>query len=468
MAVFDRVQRQAHIHLAANLVAISWLLTSCSSSPPRAHAVPRPPVLLISVDGLRPEFYRSGSGWEAPTLQKLAAQGAFADSAETIFPSLTYPSHTTIVTGVRSARHGVVSNTIFSKLDGPTSTWYWDSELQTAPTIWQRARAAGLKTAILTWPGNVGGQADWLIPEIFPSPPDLTGTTWDLMQKHMLPAFAQELLTVNHGDTPDSFGTRDAWVTAAAEHVLSEQRPDFTLIHIINVDHAAHEFGKDSPQVHEALQTADAQLARILSAVDLTKTTLILLGDHGFYDYDKTIRPNVLFARQGWLHEEQTSDGVKIRKDWQVITQPEGGAASIYTRDDSLAPRIVRLLKKNAGHAYRVIERAELDEREAFPGAVCAISPTTSSPGGAGYSVGLDAHGRFIEKLPRVRGNHGPVPEDPLLQTGLIAVGPGIPAGTRLGHVRLLDVAPTIARLIDVPFSEAEGQPIDLSGGKKL
>ncbi len=429
---------------------------------------PRTPVVLISIDGLRPEFYRAGTGWEAPTLQKLASQGASADAAEPIYPSLTYPSHATILTGARSALHGIYSNTQFSLADGPSPLWYWENDFIQMPTIWQRARAAGYKTAILTWPGTVGAQADWLIPEIFPAPPLLPGTTWEVMRANMTPAFADELVAVNGGAVPTGFGPRDEWVARAAEHVLREGHPDFALIHIIDVDHAEHESGKDSPEARQALKEADARLARILSAVDLSKTTVFLLGDHGFYDYDKTVRPNVLFAQAGWLSEERTEHGPVIAKDWKVITHGEGGAASIYTRDPKLAPQIVKLLKKMAGTVYRVIERPELDRLGAFPGAVCAIDPVTHVQAGPGYSVSLDAHGTFTEDLHKTRGNHGPLATDvPGLWTGLIAVGPGIAPGTRLGRVQLEDVAPTIARLIDVPFSEAEGKPIDLKPAAK-
>jgi predicted AlkP superfamily pyrophosphatase or phosphodiesterase len=452
--------------LILTFAAVLLSAGSACSSASRTASAPRPSVILISVDGLRPEFYRSGSGWEAPTLQKLAAQGASAESAETIFPSVTYPSHSTIVTGVRSARHGVYSNTTFSMQNGPMPDWYFDVSSLKVPTVWQQAHQAGLKTAILTWPVSVGAQVDWLVPEIFPATPHSKESTWELILSHGDPGFLKDLDRHAGGQSIDGFAPHDTWVANVFDSFYSKHHPDFTLIHIIAVDHAEHEFGKDSAETHAAVKEADAVVGRILASVDLSKTTLVLLGDHGFYDYDKVIRPNVLFARQGWLKEEASSGReAKLAPDWKVATYPAAGAAAVYTRDPKLAPAIVRLLKKNARHAYRVIEREELDRLEAFPGAVCAIDPVISTgKSGPGYSVSLEAHGPFIEKKAKIRGNHGPMPASPQLKTGLLVVGPGVRPGTNLGQTRLLDVAPTIARLLNVSLPGAEGHAIEMRG----
>jgi hypothetical protein len=455
------------------LIAQAWLTLSlglaCSScalfGPPKdAASDGHGPVLLVSLDGLRPEFYQAGSGWDAPALKALAAGGAAADSAEPVYPSLTYPNHTTLVTGLHSAQHGVLSNTIHSpEQEAPASQWYWDASHLKAPTIWQRAQAAGRKTAILTWPVTVGARVDWLIPEIFASPPATRGTAWDLARERMDAPFARELAKVNEGNLPDGFGPRDQWIAGAAEHVLSGAagaRPDFTLVHIIGVDYAEHEFGKDSPEAHAALKVADSLLGRILSAAEQgrgpkDRATVLLVGDHGFYDYDKLVRPATLWAREPWAP--------------QVALHPAGGSAAVYARGANLPEgteaKIVALLKRRAGSAYRVLDREQLDRLKAFPGAICALDPVTRMPDGSpGYSIKLETKGPFIEKLPRRKGNHGPLPaSDPQLLTGFVASGPGIAPGTRLGRIRLLDVAPTIASILGVPFPEAEGRPIELS-----
>jgi arylsulfatase A-like enzyme len=430
----------------------SWSAGGASQEPQKAEH----PVILISIDGLRPEFYQPGSGWNAPVLQALAARGATAEAAEPIYPTVTYSNHTTLVTGVHSAQHGILSNTVFTTEGGSTPLWYWDASHVKAPTIWARAQAAGLSTAILTWPATVGAKTRWVLPEIFASPPVTTGSTWALMRERMDPELERELTGVNQDEPPEGFEPRDRWVAGAASHLLKNKKPDFTLIHIIGVDKAEHDFGRDAPETKSALRDADVQLGRILSATDPARATILLTGDHGFYDYDKLLRPATLWASQPWAS--------------RIVLHPAGGSAAVYVRGSvPLASKdqakLMSILRHGQGaKTYRVLGREELDRLQAFPGALCALDPVTATAGNRpGYSIVAQTKGPLVEKLPRTRGNHGPVASDPHLMTGLIAVGPGIKAGTRLGRVRLLDIAPTVASLLGVPFPEAQGRPIDLS-----
>src|SRR6185503_8787817 len=85
----------------------------------RAHTDFKKKVVLISIDGFRPEFYLEDR-YLTPTLKSLRDQGVFAIGAEPVFPSLTYPNHTTLITGVYPSKHGVLSNTLFSWQKGPS------------------------------------------------------------------------------------------------------------------------------------------------------------------------------------------------------------------------------------------------------------------------------------------------------------------------------------------------------------
>src|SRR5262249_20139536 len=120
-------------------------------------------VVVLSIDGLRPDFYRRDD-FEAPTLRELASRGASADAVEAAFPSLTYPGHTSIVTGMRPARHGIVANTRFDE-HGARPEWLWETSHLKAKPLWQAAHEQGKKVAITQWPVTVGSDVDWLVPE---------------------------------------------------------------------------------------------------------------------------------------------------------------------------------------------------------------------------------------------------------------------------------------------------------------
>ena len=121
--------------------------------------------MLVSIDGLRPEFYLNGK-WPAPTLQYMARGGSVAEGVRGVFPTVTYPSHTTMVTGALPARHGIYYNTPFEP-EGQSGRWYWEESLIQSRTLWDAAREAGLVTATVQWPVTVGAPIDYCVPEFW-------------------------------------------------------------------------------------------------------------------------------------------------------------------------------------------------------------------------------------------------------------------------------------------------------------
>ena len=119
---------------------------------------PAPLLLMISIDGLRPDYVTAADthGLKIPALRRFVSEGAFAEGVQGVIPTVTYPSHTTLITGVWPARHGILSNTIFDPLRTGQSAWYWYAEAIRVPTLWDVAAAAGRTTASLQWPVSVG------------------------------------------------------------------------------------------------------------------------------------------------------------------------------------------------------------------------------------------------------------------------------------------------------------------------
>jgi Type I phosphodiesterase / nucleotide pyrophosphatase len=146
------------------LLLASMALTALAGCGGQARGPsPERHVVIVSIDGLRPDFYLD-EAWAAPELRALLKAGSHARAAEGVFPTVTYPNHATIVTGVRPARHGVLSNTIPTPA-GTRGRWYEEaSDLRAAP-IWEWARAAGLTTAAVSWPVTAGARIDLLVPE---------------------------------------------------------------------------------------------------------------------------------------------------------------------------------------------------------------------------------------------------------------------------------------------------------------
>src|ERR1700761_1968831 len=121
-------------------------------------------VVLVTVDGLRPVFYLDSS-WHAVHIRSLMAGGTYAQGVNTVFPSMTYPAHTTIVTGVWPARHGIYFNNMFEP-NGPTGKMYWNAESIHVPTLWGAVQAKGMVAAALLWPVSADAPVTYDLPDI--------------------------------------------------------------------------------------------------------------------------------------------------------------------------------------------------------------------------------------------------------------------------------------------------------------
>src|ERR1700742_2136749 len=128
-----------------------------------------PLLVVISVDGLRPDYVTQADahGAKIPNLRRFLKEGTYAEGVQGVVPTVTYPSHTTLMTGVWPAKHGIYANTTFDPLQKNFQGWYWYAEDIRVPTLWEAAAKAGRTTASIQWPVTVGAHIDWVIPEFW-------------------------------------------------------------------------------------------------------------------------------------------------------------------------------------------------------------------------------------------------------------------------------------------------------------
>jgi predicted AlkP superfamily pyrophosphatase or phosphodiesterase len=220
-------------------------------------------VVLVSIDGLRPEFYLDRN-WPAPTLQYLARNGLRANAVRPAFPSVTYPSHTTIVTGEPPAAHGIVHNRTREQ-PGPVARWYWHADSLRVPALWDRVREDGGTTASLWWPVTVGADIDWNLP-VPPLPEDPDATRLDMLRDVVSPpALLEELerhATGRLTDTNFENGSRakEDRLGSMAAYLIETYRPTLTLVHVVATDSDQHAYGREHPEVRRAVHRERAHL----------------------------------------------------------------------------------------------------------------------------------------------------------------------------------------------------------------
>jgi predicted AlkP superfamily pyrophosphatase or phosphodiesterase len=264
--VIHPLQRLA---LAAVLSAVPTLPSVAQN-----HA---PLLVVISVDGMKPEYVTKAAqhGLKVPVLGGFLTHGTYAEGVIGVLPTVTYPSHTTIMTGVWPAEHGVVDNTLFDPLREHPEQWYWDFADIKVPTLYTAAAAAGIKTANVSWPVTIGAPIDYNIAEGTQS--ERTDTP---SASPFHPADILDQIDVHPAETgfPD-----DATKTRESIAILKKFHPGLMLVHLAELDHQEHEHSPFSPEANRTIEATDRLVGEIEQAafeVD-PNARIVVVSDHG-------------------------------------------------------------------------------------------------------------------------------------------------------------------------------------------
>lgn len=412
-------------------------------------------VVLVSIDGLRPELYLdpAAHGMRLATLQWMMARGVYAEKVVGVYPSVTYPSHTTMVTGARPDRHGIVSNTVFDPR-GLFRNWYWQANAIRVRTLWDAVKARSGTSAAVSWPVTVGAPIDFNLPEY--EKPGTREPPREVLAEVMRPELLSELEGELGPFTPERFDgeLRESLTFDAARFLFRKHRPHLLLLHVYHTDSMEHEHGREHPAVAAAFEGADRKLGNLLSTIEAAglaeRTLVVVTGDHGFADNHSTINLNVAFREAGLV--QVGADGSV--SDWKALGWASGGSCAVMVHDSQSAEAadelVERLLAGPLGSAMRKISREDLDRLGAMPGALFALEAAD------GYHFGTALQGRVLEPS-KDRGYHGYLPTWDKMATGFLMMGPGVRAGVRVPVMQQIDIAPTIAALAEWELPEAQG-----------
>jgi predicted AlkP superfamily pyrophosphatase or phosphodiesterase len=415
-----------------------------------------PHVLLISIDGLLPSTYTRPAPPNAPTLRQLAKSGAAADGVVGVTPTVTFPSHTTLITGVGPAVHGILDNRILDAEGTSRGAWFWYAPEVRVPTLVGAARAQHLVTASVNWPATIGSDAQYLVPEFQLSPhPHARRMMNALSTPGLLDA-----VEISRGK-PLPWPLDDEARTDITRHVLKTYRPQLTLLHLLAIDGAQHDHGPGSPEGIRAVEEMDRQIARILATLDETglrkNTVVAVVSDHGFLPYERVLSPNALFKQQGLVRVNDAG----VITSWDAYFHSSGGSGYVYLRnpgDAALRERVRALLAHLTKGPEAAIQNlwtaADLAKIQAHPQAAFGLDVKN------GWYTSA-AHDALVTKTAGIRGGHGYAPERQELHASLILNGPGIATRT-LGVVRMTQIAPTLARLLNITLSPKADSPIEL------
>jgi predicted AlkP superfamily pyrophosphatase or phosphodiesterase len=387
-------------------------LALCAALGARAE----PTVILLSWDGLRHDMPDRVPGGALARMQR---EGARAERLIPVFPSSTFPGHVSLATGTYPDRHGIVDNQFFDRARGEFRMENDASWIEAEP-LWAAAERQGVPAAVYFW---VGSETDW---------------RGQGVHQRVAPFDASV-------GEPEKVARITGWLD-----LPPPERPRLILSWWHGADRAAHQRGPDAAGVARALREQDAALAQLLAALDARRawreTTLLLVSDHGMTAVSRALPLARLLA----------DAGVSAR------IAGGGAVAQLFLADPAQRERAEALLARQTGI-------------EVFRGESLPASLRLRHPARTGDLVVVAHPGVALRESPRgertlrwlaspfgwKRGMHGYAPEHPDMGGTLLALGRGVAPGARLPAQRMVDVAPTVARLLGIdPPASSEGRPI--------
>ncbi|EIZ77411.1 hypothetical protein WSK_4025 [Novosphingobium sp. Rr 2-17] len=423
-----------------------------------AGAAQASPVLMISLDGLRPAdvIEAQARGIKVPQLQALMKQGAYAQGVIGVLPTLTYPSHTTLVTGVSPGQHGISNNLTFDPEAKNQQGWYWYASDVKVPTLWQAAHAAGLKTANVHWPVTVGAPGiDENLPQIW-----RTGMADDakmlaaLATPGLLPRLEAKLGAYEQGITETVEG--DAVRVKFAQAILAD-RPAFTTVYLAGIDHEEHHSGPGTPAAIATIEKTDALVGELVASARqaMPDVTIVVVSDHGFLPVSTDINIIAPFIEAGlitvgkdgkvasWLAEPWIAGGTAT----VVLANPDDAAVQARVR-----ALVTRLANDPAYHIAKIFDRAETLRRGGPSEAAFTIAMQR------GFEVGHDPAAPVATPA-TYKGMHGYLPDEPAMRSTLIVAGPALKRQGDLGVIDMRAIAPSIARILGAQLPTAQIAP---------
>jgi predicted AlkP superfamily pyrophosphatase or phosphodiesterase len=400
-------------------------------------------------------FQAESLGVAVPNLQLLVKEGSFATGVRTVVPSLTYPAHTTILTGVSPAVHGIASNITFDPTGANKEGWDWYAKDIRVSTLWDIASNAGLVTANICWPVSVGAHIDYNLVQYWRAalPDDAK-----LYKELSTPQLVDEL-TSKAGPIPygaDFSPEADEMRTKFAEYVLIKKHPSFMTVYLGSLDAVEHRVGPSGPEALRVLERIDLLVGRLRTAFELTTSKhriIAIVSDHGFIKYHTEIELGSLLRERHFI-DLGTDDAVT---SWRAGAWTAGGTGAIVINPVANAEvrasieSLVNEMRDAPEYGVKAIFTGhEISQLQGFIGVdyVIALQP--------GFKWGRNLLGPIF--IRREGGTHGYLPDESGMDAAFFIAGQRVPEFHSLGRIDMRDIAPTLAGRISLPMPQAEGK----------
>jgi predicted AlkP superfamily pyrophosphatase or phosphodiesterase len=415
-------------------------------------------LIVISYDAFSEDNWAKAR--ELPNLSQLIKNGAYSTQLKSVYPTLTYVVHTTMVTGVYPDKHGIYHNNPLQPfVSEKDQSWFWFKRDVKVPAVYDAVKKRGMKSAGILWPVTGKAEIRYNIPEI-----------------RAIKKENQALKILKNGSPFYSIGMEkkfgklrkgikqpylDNFTTRCAIDTIKRKKPNLLLMHLIDLDDAKHEYGTDSPQIGEVILRMDKRIGDVVEVVRaagmIDDTVFMVVGDHGQINVRYKVRLNQLLKEQGLIYEENH----ELR--WRAYIQNAGGSAYLHLKEndyeaEQLALDVLRkAMTEDSYGIERLYNKEELKSLHA---------PSTASymiEAKAGYCFSDGLKGAVVTDLEEQGikyATHGFSPDKPDYKCNLVISGACINDNYQLGDIQMVDIAPTIAEILGVDFKSCDGRSL--------
>jgi len=419
-------------------------------------------LLVISIDALNAKDYPYIQ--ELSVFEKFMNQGSYVRSMDSVYPSLTYCCHTSIITGTYPEEHGIFHNEQYDPDHYMGQDWFWHAKDIKVATLFDYCKKAHLKTASLLWPVLASNTSiTYNIPEIWSERGE---SSTSLFFRHgslkLLPIVLKNRRLLNEKKQPNL----DNFTEKSTCDLISKKHIDFMTVHFTELDDIRHRTGVFSQESKQVLGKINQRLSRIMDVIDLKwgldHTNIILLGDHGGNDFDKAIYLNTLFLKEGLLDVDEH----KNISNWDAYANQAGGSVHVHLKDPSnsnLYQQVNDLIQKISASKDSPIKafytREDVHKHHHLFGSFSFVLEAKD-----GYIFRNDIKDKWIVDVSGnshvYKSDHGFLPSHPNLKTALLALGPDIKKGLTIDRASLVDITPLISHLLKLKTPESKHQAL--------
>ena len=416
-------------------------------------------VILLSYDAFSElDFIKAK---EYPNFKRLLKNSYYSTKLKSVYPTMTYVIHSTIVTGVYPDKHQVLNNYVFEPfLPANQKTWHWYRGQIKADTIYDAAKRQGLTTASVMWPVSGKAMIDYNFPEVAA----MKGENQAIkLLKSGSPFFCLQM-AAKYGRKLK--GTKqpqlDNFTTDLLVDTIVTKKPNLLMGHLIELDDTKHHVGIDNEAaLREVYERMDHRIGKILDAVEQAgikeSTSIILLGDHGQFTIKKQLHLNQLLVKNGYIWRELGE------WKWKAYFQSTGGAAYLRLKDDSqemveaIRQLLIQMKADYPNEIEAIFTQEELRRQHIDQSIELMVEASV------GTAIVETITGELVEDIEaqgKVAGDHGYSPEKADYRCGFVLSSPELSQATDIGELAMVDIAPTMADLLAIDFPTGDGKSI--------